>query len=249
MSSEVEKELTIPETIDVSKRDSLKKAAIGAAAIGVGLVGLSSVANASGVILRSNSTTSEGTLNLRAGTTAAGTAPLKFTSGTVMDTPEVGAVEFQTDKLYATITTGAARKEIALVDSALSSTTIPVGTAEGRLANSGLTFSSGTLTVAGGSGQSSISCGLVVNSLPSTSSTVGAFQVKGTTTSINLIATDPSADKIGFFNATPVVKPTTSGAAATFVAGSGTAVNDASTFDGYTIKQVVKALRNLGLLT
>ena len=35
---------------------------------------------------------------------------------------------------------------------------------------------------------------------------------------------------------------------AAFVQGSGNAVNDASTFDGYTLAQVVKALRNLGLL-
>lgn len=53
---------------------------------------------------------------------------------------------------------------------------------------------------------------------------------------------------LGLFGATPVVQPTTAGAAATFVAGAGAAVNDASTFDGYTIKQVVKALRALGLL-
>ena len=53
---------------------------------------------------------------------------------------------------------------------------------------------------------------------------------------------------IGFYSAAAVAQPTTAGAAATFVANTGTAVNDASTFDGYTIKQVVKALRNLGLL-
>lgn len=41
---------------------------------------------------------------------------------------------------------------------------------------------------------------------------------------------------------------TTAVAAATFTANSGTAVNDASTFDGYTLKQIVKALRNLGIL-
>jgi hypothetical protein len=41
---------------------------------------------------------------------------------------------------------------------------------------------------------------------------------------------------------------TTGVAAAAFTANSGTAVNDASTFDGYTLKQVVKALRNLGIL-
>lgn len=57
---------------------------------------------------------------------------------------------------------------------------------------------------------------------------------------------------LGFYPtiaAAPIAQPTTSIAAATFVANSGTTVNDASTFDGYTMKQIVKALRNLGLLT
>jgi len=54
--------------------------------------------------------------------------------------------------------------------------------------------------------------------------------------------------KLGFYGVTTVAKPTTSQAAATFTQNSGTAVNDASTFDGYTIGQVVAALRSLGLL-
>lgn len=58
-----------------------------------------------------------------------------------------------------------------------------------------------------------------------------------------------SGGELGFFAATPINQPTTSFAAATFTQNSGNAVNDASTFDGYTIKQVVKALRSLGLLT
>lgn len=57
-----------------------------------------------------------------------------------------------------------------------------------------------------------------------------------------------TSQKLSFWNATPIIQPTTAVAAATFVANAGTAVNDASTFDGYTIKQVVKALRNTGLL-
>lgn len=57
-----------------------------------------------------------------------------------------------------------------------------------------------------------------------------------------------STQKIGFWGATAVVQPTTAGAAATFTANSGTAVNDASTFDGYTLSQVVKALRTIGIL-
>lgn len=43
-------------------------------------------------------------------------------------------------------------------------------------------------------------------------------------------------------------KETTGVGAATFTANSGTSVNDASTFDGYTLAQVVKSLRNQGLL-
>jgi len=54
--------------------------------------------------------------------------------------------------------------------------------------------------------------------------------------------------KIGFWNATPIAQPTTATASATFVANAGTAINTLSTFDGYKIDQVVKALRNAGLL-
>lgn len=57
-----------------------------------------------------------------------------------------------------------------------------------------------------------------------------------------------TTQKIGFYNATPIQRPDTGVAAAAFVAGTGTAVNDNSTFGGYTIKQVVQALQNLGLL-
>jgi len=54
---------------------------------------------------------------------------------------------------------------------------------------------------------------------------------------------------IGAFGVTPVVRPATGGASAAFAQNSGNAVNDASTFGGYTIAQVVQALQNLGWLT
>ncbi len=54
---------------------------------------------------------------------------------------------------------------------------------------------------------------------------------------------------VGLFGVTPIARPTTSSGAAAFTANSGTAINDASTFDGYTLKQVVKALRDIGILT
>jgi hypothetical protein len=37
-------------------------------------------------------------------------------------------------------------------------------------------------------------------------------------------------------------------AAAAFVANSGPNIHQTSTFDGYTVEQVVKALRNIGIL-
>lgn len=56
------------------------------------------------------------TITIRPGTTAAGTAPLKFTSGPLMSTPEAGSVEFLTDKLYFTKTTNASRSVITTGD-------------------------------------------------------------------------------------------------------------------------------------
>ena len=77
-------------------------------------------------------------LHLKAGTTTASTAPLKFTSGTSMTNAEAGAVEFTTDNYYATITTGTARKAIVLDDVGLTAGRIPYVTTNGRLTNSSL---------------------------------------------------------------------------------------------------------------
>jgi hypothetical protein len=134
-------------------------------------------------------------LHLQAGSIAANTAPLKFESGSLMTTAEVGAVEFLTDKFYGTITTGAARKEFIQGDNAI---------------------------------------------------TDGVNLVVGTTTGTKIGTA--TSQKLSLWNAMPIVQPTTGVSAASFTANSGTAVNDASTFDGYTIGQIVKALRNIGAL-
>lgn len=57
-----------------------------------------------------------------------------------------------------------------------------------------------------------------------------------------------TTQKIGLWNATPIVQPTTAVTAATFAANTSGIVNDTATFDGYTIGQIVKALRNIGAL-
>lgn len=53
---------------------------------------------------------------------------------------------------------------------------------------------------------------------------------------------------LGFFGAGPQTQPSTGGSSASFVENTGTALNENSTFDNYTISQVVAALRSLGLL-
>lgn len=57
-----------------------------------------------------------------------------------------------------------------------------------------------------------------------------------------------TAQKLGFWDAVPIIQPTTAGAAATFVANTSGIVDDTATFDGYTLGQVVRALRTAGLL-
>jgi hypothetical protein len=61
-------------------------------------------------------------LELGAGT--ASKAPLKLTSGTLLTTPEVGAIEFNNDAYYGTITTGGARKTFAFLESPVFTTNI-----------------------------------------------------------------------------------------------------------------------------
>lgn len=73
---------------------------------------------------------------------------------------------------------------------------------------------------------------------------------------VNLIVNTTTGTKIGtstsqklsLWNAVPIVQPTTAIAASTFVANTSLIANDTATWDGYTIGQIVKALRNIGIL-
>jgi hypothetical protein len=57
-----------------------------------------------------------------------------------------------------------------------------------------------------------------------------------------------TTQKLSFWNATPIVQPTTAVASATVVSGTGGNVKHDDTFDGYTVEKVVRALRTIGLL-
>jgi hypothetical protein len=68
----------------------------------------------------------------------------------------------------------------------------------------------------------------------------------GTTTGTKIGA--GTSQKLAFWNAAPIIQPTTGVGAATRVGGGGAALTDTDTFDGYTLAQLAKALRNIGLL-
>lgn len=90
-------------------------------------------------------------ITVRAGTAAAGTAPLKFTSGTLLSTPEAGAVEFNADTLYFTITTGTVRKKVAMYDDTSGATgDLYYRDSSGALTRLGIGSTGQALRVSGG---------------------------------------------------------------------------------------------------
>jgi len=90
-------------------------------------------------------------ITVRAGTATAGTAPLKFTSGTLLSAPEAGAVEFNTDSLYFTITTGTTRKKVAIYDDSSGATgDLYYRDSSGNFVRLGIGATGKTLRVSGG---------------------------------------------------------------------------------------------------
>lgn len=62
------------------------------------------------------------------------------------------------------------------------------------------------------------------------------------------IGTSSTYSRLGVFGATAVAKQTTSATPATYASVGGSAVSSLDTFGGYTVGQVVTALKNYGLL-
>lgn len=101
-------------------------------------------------------TTPTAVLHLKAGT--ASYAPLKLTSGTLLTTPEAGAVEFLNNAWYGTITTGVERKQFAFTTDITAAVSIPTtqvaygnATSDGLTSDANLTRTSGLLTLTDGS--------------------------------------------------------------------------------------------------
>ncbi len=128
-------------------------------------------------------------LTLKAGTATAGTSPLKFNSGTLLSTPEAGAVEYDGTSLYytnssasrLTLATTAGGQTIAGNDTFSGDVSI-TGTGTGLAVTNAATVGT-TLGVTGLStltgGFTSAGTGAVTNSTASTSTTTGALTVSG----------------------------------------------------------------------
>ena len=99
----------------------------------------------SGVAMGVMQTSPTAKLHLGAGTTGATTAPLKFTSGVNMTTPEAGAVEWDGTNLFITQTTGPTRKTIAYTDSAITGNINMSQLVSGTFSNNGSGGLTGTL--------------------------------------------------------------------------------------------------------
>lgn len=77
--------------------------------------------------------------------------------------------------------------------------------------------------------------------------TDGQSIITGSTTG-TIIGSSPS-NKLSLWGNTPIVQPTTAGGSATVSSpGAGSTIKTDDTFDGYTLAQVVRALRNIGVL-
>lgn len=117
--------------------------------------------NPSGISIRRGSSVASAYLHIGAGTAAAGTAPLKLTSGTNLTTAEAGAVEYDGTEFYATTST-ASRTILARV--LKGSATLDFGS----------TASNGesdlTITVTGAADGDVVSLGV-----PNASATTGVF--------------------------------------------------------------------------
>jgi hypothetical protein len=190
-----------------------------------------------GPIRFGDTTTPTELVEIAAGTTARG--PLKLNSGALRTTPLAGLIEFLTDDYFATITTGTARVAFVLDDGTrLTAGRVPFAGTNGRLIDDAdFTFAVDTLTITK----------IAATTLTGLLTIMDAIDVALGTTTGTKIGT-ATTQKLGFWNTAPNVQPTTAIAAATFVANTSAIADDSATFDGYTIGQVVAALRRAGLL-
>lgn len=102
--------VTIGSSADVPSASSDGQLSIQNAIYGTGNIGVTSTISTGNIGFYTKTPTAR--VHLPAGTATANTAPLKLTSGTLLGTPETGAIEFDGTHLYITI--GGVRKTVTV---------------------------------------------------------------------------------------------------------------------------------------
>lgn len=139
------------------------------------------------------------TITIRPGTAASGSAPLKFTSGTLMTTPEAGAMEFNNNLLYFTITSGTVRKKIAMYDDSTGATgDLYYRDGSGNFTQLGIGSTGQVLSVASGVPTWQTNNPTLATSTKTTSYTIGASDtvIFANATSNNVTVTLPAASSL-----------------------------------------------------
>lgn len=136
-------------------------------------------------------------------------------------------------------------------------------TAASRITSDGV---GANLTIAGGNGRGGAGGSLIL----STYSTAGAATIGTLTTRLTLDTTGlltfadavnmafnkttgtkigtSNSQKLAFWGNSPTIRPTAGGASASFTSGGGGGLSDTDTWDGYTLGQIVSAIRLIGLI-
>lgn len=175
--------------------------------------------------------------------------PIDIRAGTSVGSTGISGVRINPSQLFTNTSGAASALEIFSSNTQFNPTS---GTATFDALKIGFTINQT-------GGASGITRGIYLN--PTLTAAASFFSIEITAGNIKLGALDMVLDtttgtkigtattqKLSLWNATPIVQPTTGVAAATFVANTSLIANDTATFDGYTIGQVVKALRNIGAL-
>lgn len=189
--------------------------------------------------------------------TCAGSMNFNSNNGAITINAGTGTISIGTDAADHTITIGnstgatpininAGTGGVNIGTNAIAHT-IVIGNTTGATAvnfnsgtgNNSWTTTNGSWTIATGTGAVTI-CG---------DATVNTLNIGTGAAAKTIKFGSASGTLIGFFGVTAIVQVTTGIAAATFVANTSGIANDTATWDGYTAGQVVKALRNYGLLT
>jgi hypothetical protein len=222
-----------------------------------------------GVVLTSGFTGSSSTLAINATNAAAGTSTATITAGNIALSGSVTSATAGNNTAVLGSVQGSSVLNVGVHGSSITTngTNNNVGVI-GRALNTGGTMIGGLFWLSSGSAPTYESAALIADNGAQTVSILiarnngtkvwqvingghtqwgeGINAILGTTTGTQWGTA--ANQKQSFWGATPIVQPTTGVAAATFTANVGTPVVDTSTFDGYTLGQIAKALRNAGLL-